>query len=123
MAVAAFVLGSRIVEKHFTLNRALKGTDHVFSLEPPGLRKMVRDLRRTQRGARRRDEDGASERGRAARRRWARSSSPPAICPPATCSSDGDLALKSPGDGLPPYELERVLGRDPAAAGASRTPR
>ena len=47
MAVAAFVLGSRIVEKHFTLNRALKGTDHVFSLEPPGLRKLVRDLRRT----------------------------------------------------------------------------
>ena len=47
MAVAAYVLGSRIVEKHFTLNRALKGTDHVFSLEPPGLRKLVRDLRRT----------------------------------------------------------------------------
>ena len=28
MAVAAYVLGARIVEKHFTLNRALKGTDH-----------------------------------------------------------------------------------------------
>ena len=36
----------RIVEKHFTLNRAMKGTDHAFSLEPQGLRKMVRDLRR-----------------------------------------------------------------------------
>src|SRR6185437_7469855 len=47
MAVAAFVLGARIVEKHFTLNRALKGTDHGFSLEPQGLRKMVRDLSRT----------------------------------------------------------------------------
>jgi sialic acid synthase len=47
MAVAAYVLGARIVEKHFTLNRALKGTDHKFSLEPTGLRKMVRDLQRT----------------------------------------------------------------------------
>ena len=36
MAVAAYVLGARIVEKHFTLNRALKGTDHRFSLEPVG---------------------------------------------------------------------------------------
>src|SRR5205823_3797189 len=47
MPVAAYVLGGRIVEKHFTLNRAMKGTDHVFSLEPVGLRKLVRDLRRT----------------------------------------------------------------------------
>src|SRR5918992_1355465 len=46
MPVAAYVLGARIVEKHFTLNRAMKGTDHAFSLEPVGLRKMVRDLRR-----------------------------------------------------------------------------
>ena len=34
MAVAAYVLGARVIEKHFTLNRALKGTDHRFSLEP-----------------------------------------------------------------------------------------
>ncbi|NEO49324.1 MAG: N-acetylneuraminate synthase, partial [Moorea sp. SIO4A3] len=47
MAVAAYVLGARVIEKHFTLNRAMKGTDHAFSLEPTGLRKMVRDLRRT----------------------------------------------------------------------------
>ena len=47
MPVAACVLGARIVEKHFTLNRAMKGMDHAFSLEPVGLRKMVRDLERT----------------------------------------------------------------------------
>ena len=44
MALAAYVLGARVVEKHFTLNRAMKGTDHAFSLEPIGFRKMVRDL-------------------------------------------------------------------------------
>jgi N-acetylneuraminate synthase/sialic acid synthase len=32
MPIAAYVLGGRIVEKHFTLNRAMKGTDHSFSL-------------------------------------------------------------------------------------------
>ena len=46
MAVVAYTLGARIVEKHFTLNRTLKGTDHVFSLEPQGMQKMVRDLKR-----------------------------------------------------------------------------
>ena len=36
MPVAAYMLGARVIEKHFTLNRAMKGTDHVFSLEPQG---------------------------------------------------------------------------------------
>lgn len=44
---AAYALGARIFEKHFTLDRAGKGTDHAFSLEPVGLRKYARDLRRT----------------------------------------------------------------------------
>lgn len=46
MAVAAYTLGARIIEKHFTLNRANKGTDNAFSLEPAGLSKLVRDLHR-----------------------------------------------------------------------------
>lgn len=46
MATAAVTLGARIIEKHFTLNRALRGTDHAFSLEPAGLRKLTRDLSR-----------------------------------------------------------------------------
>jgi sialic acid synthase len=46
MSLVAYAYGARIIEKHFTLNRALKGTDHAFSLEPTGLRKLVRDLSR-----------------------------------------------------------------------------
>jgi sialic acid synthase len=46
MSVAAYTLGARIIEKHFTTNRALKGTDHAFSLEPAGMKKMCRDLQR-----------------------------------------------------------------------------
>ena len=49
MALVAYSLGARIIEKHFTLNRASKGTDHAFSLEPVGMRKMVRDLERAYR--------------------------------------------------------------------------
>ena len=46
MAVLAYALGARIIEKHVTLNRAMRGTDHAFSLEPPGLTKLCRDLER-----------------------------------------------------------------------------
>lgn len=46
MSLVAYAYGARILEKHFTLNRALKGTDHAFSLEPSGLRKLCRDLDR-----------------------------------------------------------------------------
>lgn len=42
--VAAYTLGARWIERHFTKDRAWKGTDHAASLEVPGLQKMVRDL-------------------------------------------------------------------------------
>ena len=45
--VAAYTLGAHIVERHFTLDRTWKGTDHAASLEPMGLRKLCRDLRAT----------------------------------------------------------------------------
>ncbi len=65
MAVAGYVLGARIVEKHFTLNRTMSGTDHRFSLEPQGLRKLVRDLDR----ARSRSATGSRRSTRAKPRR------------------------------------------------------
>ena len=110
MAVAAYVLGARIVEKHFTLNRAMKGTDHVFSLEPVGLRKMVRDLRRIRVAL----GDGAKH--------MYPSEVEPVVkmskklvsardLPAGHCLTVDDIAVKSPGDGLPPYELDGLIGR------------
>lgn len=46
MAVLAYALGARLIEKHITLNHTMKGTDHAFSLEPMGLKKLCRDLAR-----------------------------------------------------------------------------
>ena len=42
--VAAMTLGAEWVERHFTLDRTWKGTDHAASLEPNGLMKLVRDM-------------------------------------------------------------------------------
>ncbi|SDZ74792.1 N-acetylneuraminate synthase family protein [Nitrosospira multiformis] len=43
--IAALTLGASWIERHFTLDRTWKGTDHAASLEPDGLRKLVRDVR------------------------------------------------------------------------------
>lgn len=110
MAVAAYVLGARIVEKHFTLNHTWKGTDHPFSLEPIGLRKMVRDLRRTRvafgdgiKHTYPSERDPIMKMGKklVAVRNLAA----------GYALRREDIALKSPGDGLPPYELNKIIGR------------
>lgn len=42
--IAALTLGATWIERHFTLDRTWKGTDHAASLEPDGLRRLVRDV-------------------------------------------------------------------------------
>lgn len=47
MDIAAYTLGARWIERHFTKDRTWKGTDHAASLEVPGMQKLVRDLAHT----------------------------------------------------------------------------
>jgi sialic acid synthase len=42
--IGAYTLGANIIERHYTIDRTWKGTDHAASLEPMGLRKLSRDL-------------------------------------------------------------------------------
>jgi N-acetylneuraminate synthase/sialic acid synthase len=110
MPVAAFMLGARIVEKHFTLNRASKGTDHAFSLEPVGLRKMVRDLERTYKAL----GNGVKkiyESEKAPIVKMGKSLVVARDLPSGHLLRREDIIMKSPGGGIPPYELEAVLGR------------
>jgi len=110
MAVAAYVLGGRVIEKHFTLNRSMKGTDHAFSLEPVGLRKMVRDLTRVRVAL-----------GDGTKRTYPTESAPymkmgkglvaKRPLPAGHVLTPSDIAIKSPALGLPPYELGAVIGR------------
>jgi N-acetylneuraminate synthase/sialic acid synthase len=109
MPVAAYMLGARIVEKHFTLNRAMKGTDHAFSLEPVGLRKMVRDLDRTFKAM----GDGQKkiyESERAPIVKMGKSLVVARDLPAGHLLTASDIVMKSPGGGIPPYELDKVLG-------------
>ena len=44
--IAALAYGAKYFERHFTLDRTWKGTDHAASLEPDGLRRLNRDLKK-----------------------------------------------------------------------------
>ena len=110
MAVVAYMLGARIIEKHFTLNHTWKGTDHALSLEPIGMQKMIRDLHRAGEAL----GDGVKrplpiESGAIMKMGKKLVAARPLAA--GHIVSRDDVAIKSPGDGLPPTELERVLGR------------
>src|SRR6266545_1143194 len=111
MALVAYMLGARVIEKHFTLNHAWKGTDHAFSLMPEGLRKLVRDLQRIPLAL-----------GDGVKRPLAVEAKPlEKMGKKLVAARDleqghvlgpNDVAIKSPADGgLPPYELDRLVGR------------
>jgi len=110
MASAAYALGARVIEKHFTLNRTLKGTDHAFSLEPQGLRKMIRDLDRLHLamgdGQKRQfvsERDPLQKMGK--KMVFVRSMPGGAVLTPE------DISFKSPGDGMAPWMIDQVVGK------------
>jgi sialic acid synthase len=115
LSMLAYTLGARVVEKHFTLHRSWKGTDHAFSLEPIGMQKMVRDLHR----ARVAMGDGVKRRLPGEERPLLKMSKKIVAArdlPVGRVLQPQDLALKSPGDGLPPYEWDNVVGKTLRAA-------
>lgn len=110
MALVAYTLGARVVEKHFTLNRAWRGSDQAFSLEPVGMRKLVRDLKRARvalgDGVKRTIPGETKPIYKMGKKLVAATD-----LPSGHTLTRADIAIKSPNDGLPPYELDRLLGR------------
>ena len=111
MAPVAYMLGARVVEKHFTLSHTAKGTDHAFSLMPEGMRKLVRDLRRVPIAV----GDGV-KRPLPSEEKPLQKMGKQLVAACALVAghvlADGDLVAKSPADGgLPPYALAELLGR------------
>lgn len=110
MALAAYPLGMRVVEKHFTLNRAWKGTDQAFSLEKPGLRRLVRDLRRVRIAM----GDGVKRQYDSEKKplyKMAKKLVFNRDLPQGHVLTSEDIACKVPNDGIPPYRMDEFVGK------------
>ncbi len=55
--ISAYTLGAKWIERHFTKDRTWKGTDHAASLEPQGLKQLIRDLNVTYEGLKFKDSE------------------------------------------------------------------
>ena len=110
ISLMAVSMGAEIIEKHFTLSRSMQGPDHKASLEPHELKMMVNDIRKIEKafgnGEKKPVEAELSTRI-AARKSIVLTRNVPAGIP----LTIKDIAIKRPGNGIPPADLEKLIGR------------
>ncbi|MDE6497959.1 MAG: N-acetylneuraminate synthase family protein [Muribaculaceae bacterium] len=103
-------MGARIIEKHITIDRHMKGTDQQGSLGPDGVNRMVRDIRVAERWLGR-DDLYVDEAVAAARVKLERSLATRRSLPAGHMLTEADVHLLSPGDGFRWAARHEVLGR------------
>ena len=110
MPSVAVALGAKVVEKHITLDRTMKGSDHAGSLEPEGLWRVIRDIRNVERALGQRTK-APHPTTTAAKERLARSL---AIRNPLDAGEpllEENLCMLSPGSGLSWEDRLPLLGK------------
>jgi sialic acid synthase SpsE len=106
---AAVALGACVLERHFTIDRAMPGPDHPASLEPGGLRRLVRDIRNIE-SAMGSPEKALLESEAPNRERLAKSVVAACDISAGTRIALSMLAVKGPGNGISPRFLPRLEG-------------
>ncbi len=106
----AVALGAKIIERHFTLDRTMKGGDHSASLEPGGFAKMVRDIRHVEQAM-----------GSAVKKiqqseipifnKLAKSIVASESIPAGSVIERSMLTTKGPGTGISPMKLNHLIGK------------
>ena len=110
ISLAAVVMGAKVVERHFTLDRTMKGGDHAASLEPFGMQKMIRDIRAFEKAR----GDGIKRFNPSEEqvfRKLSKSIVTHQKIPKNTLITREMLTTKGPGTGISPMELEKVIGK------------
>ena len=110
MALVAYMLGARVVEKHFTLNKSLKGNDHYHSMDEADLRKFVDNLELLEKIIGKEIKEPLDSESSA--RKYARRSIVAEIdIPKDTVITEYMLTFKRPWTGISPKFLEKVIGK------------
>ena len=106
----AVALGARIVERHFTLDRTMKGGDHAASLEPHGFSKMVRDIRHIE-NAMGGFEKNLQESEKPIFKKLAKSIVSSVDIKRGQIISLDMLTTKGPGSGVSPTRFHEIIGK------------
>ena len=109
--VAACALGAVVVEKHFTLDRATRGPDHAASLEPEGLRRVVKYIRVAVEPAMGDGVKKITENELKSRAKLAKSIASKVLIPKGTVITANMLTVKGPGTALKPKHLKELVGK------------
>ncbi|MCF7823719.1 MAG: N-acetylneuraminate synthase family protein [Candidatus Marinimicrobia bacterium] len=107
---AAVALGAKIIERHFTLDRTMKGGDHAASLEPGGFGKLVRDIRHIEEamGNSIKTVQASEE---PIRKKLAKSVVSLVAIPAGSILSRDMLTTKGPGTGISPARMNELIGK------------
>jgi N-acetylneuraminate synthase/sialic acid synthase len=110
--IIARTLGASIFEVHFTLNRGARGTDHGFSMEPNGLRKICEDLPRvdTMLGDDEARDYDKEKQGFISK--MGKSVYVSHTMKAGTVIQWEDIAIKSPAGGMQPYQASGLIGKE-----------
>lgn len=108
--LAAVAMGAKIIEKHITLDRRMKGTDQAGSLGPDGINRMVRDIRVLEKAFGEEDLfiDPCVQ---LAKEKLERSIATKRTIKKGEIIKEEDLHLLSPGDGLKWSEISKLIGK------------
>jgi len=112
--IAAVAMGARIVEKHITIDRRMKGTDQAGSLGPDGMNRMIRDIRLMEMwgGV----EDIFIEKDTdSARQKLERSIATSRSILKGEVITEVDVHMLSPGDGFKWRDRDAVIGKKATA--------
>ncbi len=110
--VAAVAMGAKIIEKHITLDRRMKGTDQAGSLGPDGVSRMVRDIRYLDQSMGK-ESIFALEDISSTRIKLERSIATNKLIKAGEVIRKEDIHLLSPGDGFKWLEKDNVIGKRP----------
>jgi sialic acid synthase len=108
--VAAVAMGAKIIEKHITLDRKLKGTDQAGSLGIDGLNRMVRDIRVMEMSLGK-EEIFIEEEVKASRVKLERSIATNKNLKKGQVITEQDIHMLSPGDGYKWVDRAQVVGK------------
>lgn len=108
--VAAVAMGAKIIEKHITLDRRMKGTDQAGSLGPDGVHRMVRDIRLLDQSMGIEDIFIVPETA-VAKEKLERSIATNKVLTKGSIITEDDIHMLSPGDGFKWAERHQVIGK------------